>query len=85
MKMKSVNLYYPIEKTTEKAIALRVDENFLVWLPKSLIRAYKRQVQGVTEYKTVVPYWLAEEKGLLVKNFRGDFVYISDADIMVED
>jgi ligand-binding sensor domain-containing protein len=80
--MKLVNLYYPIEKVTEKAVALRIDEKILVWLPKSQIKAYKRQVQGVTQYKTVVPYWLAEEKGLLVKDFNGNYVYISDADII---
>lgn len=80
--MKAVNLYYPIESVTEKAVALRIDKNFLVWLPKSQIKAYKRQLQGVTQYKTIVPYRLAEEKGLLAKDFNGNYVYISDADII---
>ena len=82
--MKKVILYYPIEKTTEKAFALRIDHDFLVWFPKSQAKAYKRQIGEHTEYKTVVPYWLAEQKGLLAKDFNGDYVYISDADIMVE-
>lgn len=82
--MKMVVLYYPIERMTQKAIALRIDHNFLVWFPKSHIKAYKRRINGYTQYKTIVPYWLAEEKGLLVKDFNGDYVYISSADIITQ-
>jgi hypothetical protein len=83
-KMKKVVLYYPIEKVTEKAIALRIDHNFLTWFPKSMIKAYKRVVNGCPQYKTIIPYWMAEEKGLLAKDFNGNYVYISDADIINE-
>lgn len=81
MNQLTVTLYYPVTKITNKAILLQSDLG-LTWIPRSqLLGAYKRKSGDVTEYKTIIPYWLAEKEGFLATDGQGYYKYISSADI----
>lgn len=49
-----------VKKQTEKAIQVYID-NDVLWLPKSKIRGRKKGEREIV----ILPFWLAEEKGLL--------------------
>ncbi len=78
--MKTVTVYYPVERVTDKAVSLRTDFG-IVWLPKSQVECYKRNTRGSIEYKTVMPLWLARENGFTAQGHAGNYLYISPADI----
>lgn len=79
--MKVVTLHYPVDKITEKAISI-VGDFGKVWIPRSqLVDAKKRKSGDVYEYKVTIPYWLASEKGLTARDYNGNYVYISEADV----
>lgn len=63
-----------IGKVTEKSFQIRLDHD-LIWLPKSKTRAQVSQKDGFNQYRVIVPYWLASEKGFFAKSHNGINLY----------
>jgi hypothetical protein len=64
-----------VGKVTEKAFQVRMDSD-LIWLPKSQTKAQVREVNGFKEYRVILPYWLADEKGFFARSYNGSNVYL---------
>lgn len=63
-----------IGKITKKSFQIRL-ENDLIWLPKSQTRAQFLQDGEFKQYRVIVPYWLASEKGFFAKSYNGTKLY----------
>ncbi|PGK15216.1 hypothetical protein CN895_07655 [Bacillus cereus] len=72
-----------VNQDTEKAVQVRIDDD-LFWFPKSQVLVQQRKLENYTEQRIILPYWLAEEQGLLAKNHAGYSLYpIQQTDIKI--
>ncbi|MBM7717184.1 hypothetical protein JOC94_004209 [Bacillus thermophilus] len=69
-------IVYPhaIGRITENAFLAYFDGEG-VWLPKSQVKAEKRELDGHTEYRVKMPKWLADKHGFTAKNFDGSSIH----------
>lgn len=65
-------VFVGVKAKTEKAVQVVLDDGSYIWLPKSQIVC--NYGDGVNHFG-VIPYWLADQNGLMNKTWSGHLVH----------